>query len=117
MLHHNMVAMYFFAVSKFYDFFNQYCSSSLKNPTVRGLMNTCTVEPPLSGLRRCRHLPVPNSSKFDRIHEYVFGNARRVRIRIVLKETAAYVLSARKWILVLQINESVVFLPSRKKWT
>ena len=34
-----MVAMYFFAASKFYDFFNQYCSNLLKNPTVRGLMN------------------------------------------------------------------------------
>ena len=32
-----MVAMYFFAASKFYDFFNQYCSNLLKNPTVRGL--------------------------------------------------------------------------------
>ena len=28
-----------FAASKFYDFFNQYCSNLLKNPTVRGLMN------------------------------------------------------------------------------
>ena len=32
-----MVAMDFFAASNSYDFFNQYCSNLLKNPTVRGL--------------------------------------------------------------------------------
>ena len=32
-----MVAMFFFATSKFYNLFNQYCSNLLKNPTVRGL--------------------------------------------------------------------------------
>ena len=32
-----MVAKDFFTASKFYDFFNQYCSNLLKNPTVRGL--------------------------------------------------------------------------------
>ena len=37
MLHHDMVAMDFFAASNSYDFFNQYCSNLLKNPTVRGL--------------------------------------------------------------------------------
>ena len=34
-----MVAMEFFAASNSYDFFNQYCSNLLKNPTVRGLAN------------------------------------------------------------------------------
>ena len=33
-----MVAMDFFAALNSYDFFNQYCSNLLKNPTVRGLM-------------------------------------------------------------------------------
>ena len=37
MLHHDMVAMDFFAASNSYDFFNQYCSNLLKNPTVRRL--------------------------------------------------------------------------------
>ena len=32
-----MVAMDFFAALNSYDFFNQYCSNLLKNPTVRGL--------------------------------------------------------------------------------
>ena len=32
-----MVAMDFFAALNCYDFFNQYCSNLLKNPTVRGL--------------------------------------------------------------------------------
>ena len=32
-----MVAMDFFAASNSYDFFNQYCSNLLKNPTVGGL--------------------------------------------------------------------------------
>ena len=32
-----MVAMDFFAALNFYDFFNQYCSNLLKNPTVKGL--------------------------------------------------------------------------------
>ena len=32
-----MVAMDFFAASNSYDFFNQYCSNLLKNPTVRGV--------------------------------------------------------------------------------
>ena len=32
-----MVAKDFFTASKFYDFFNQYCSNLLKNPAVRGL--------------------------------------------------------------------------------
>ena len=32
-----MVAMDFFAASRFYNFFNKYCSNLLKNPTVRGL--------------------------------------------------------------------------------
>ena len=32
-----MVAMDFFAAWNCYDFFNQYCSNLLKNPTVRGL--------------------------------------------------------------------------------
>ena len=38
MLHHDnyMVAKDFFAASNSYDFFNQYCSNLLKNPTVRG---------------------------------------------------------------------------------
>ena len=34
-----MVAMDFLEASNFYDFFNQYCSNLLKNPTVRGLRN------------------------------------------------------------------------------
>ena len=34
-----MVAMYFLVASKFYDFFNQYCSNLLKILTVSGLMN------------------------------------------------------------------------------
>ena len=33
-----MVTMDFFAASNSYDFFNQYCSNLLKNPTVRGLI-------------------------------------------------------------------------------
>ena len=32
-----MVAADFFAALNSYDFFNQYCSNLLKNPTVRGL--------------------------------------------------------------------------------
>ena len=32
-----MVAVDFFAALNSYDFFNQYCSNLLKNPTVRGL--------------------------------------------------------------------------------
>ena len=35
---HYMVAMDFFAASRFYNFFNKYCSNLLKNPTVRGLI-------------------------------------------------------------------------------
>ena len=34
-----MVAMDFFVASNSYDFFNQYCSNLLKNPTVRGLID------------------------------------------------------------------------------
>ena len=37
-----MVAMDFFAALNSYDFFNQYCSNLLKNPTVRGLMMILT---------------------------------------------------------------------------
>ena len=35
-----MVAMDFFIALNFYDFFNQYCSNSLKKPTLRGLSIT-----------------------------------------------------------------------------
>ena len=37
MLHHVIFAMDFFAALNSYNFFNQYCSNLLKNPTVRGL--------------------------------------------------------------------------------
>ena len=39
MLHHDICC--FFAASNFYDFFNQYRSNMLKNPTVRGLKPFC----------------------------------------------------------------------------
>ena len=35
-----MVAMDFFEVSNYYDFFNQYFLNLLKNPTVRGLIKS-----------------------------------------------------------------------------
>ena len=38
-----MVAMDFFAALNSYDFFNQYCSNLLKNPTVRGLRGDRTI--------------------------------------------------------------------------
>ena len=38
-----MVAMDFFAALNSYDFFNQYCSNLLKNPTVRGLMHVLSM--------------------------------------------------------------------------
>ena len=33
-----------FCILKFYDFFNQYCLNLLKNPTVRGFNNNCTIQ-------------------------------------------------------------------------
>ena len=66
-----MVAIDLFAALNSYDFFNQYCSNLLKNPTVRGLIG--------ERAKRVRHpLSLPIKKMFGR--KYIKTTMRMLTI-------------------------------------